>query len=279
MFVKQPPLLAMAWHLIAGGSEFAPGLMTLSFSIRLAVPSDIPAINPLFEILDEHHRVALPEVFREPTGARREPSWLDWVIAGPDGAILVAERTDANIRGLVVLVARLVPASVVRDVRRLVKIRELAVSTTARRVGNPANILPLKSAEIPIYFLDRQPLSFTSAVAAYDLASSYAVVARRPLGQPWRAHSRADHACRSASGALGPLVIPLCALDASLLCGLAVSGCACVVAAMNAINASRTARCLWSLVPRRADNRAKGADAEVASSLLSIRRVLAKLDS
>ena len=65
--------------------------MTLSFSIRPAVPSDITALDPLFEVVDEHHRVALPEVFREPTGSRREPSWLDWVIAGPDGAILVAE--------------------------------------------------------------------------------------------------------------------------------------------------------------------------------------------
>jgi hypothetical protein len=31
--------------------------MIPSVSVRLAVPSDIPAINPLFEVLDEHHRV------------------------------------------------------------------------------------------------------------------------------------------------------------------------------------------------------------------------------
>ena len=46
--------------------------MTLSVSIRPAVPSDIAAINHLFELLYEHHRVALPDVLRKPTGARRD---------------------------------------------------------------------------------------------------------------------------------------------------------------------------------------------------------------
>jgi len=109
--------------------------MTLSVSIRRAVPADIAAMNRLFEVLDEHHRVALPDVFRKPTGARREQSWLDWIIVGPDGAILVAEGPDAQIIGLVVLVARLVPAIVVRDARHVVEIRELVVSKPARRRG------------------------------------------------------------------------------------------------------------------------------------------------
>jgi GNAT superfamily N-acetyltransferase len=109
--------------------------MTLSVSIRRAVPADIAAMNPLFEVLDEHHRVALPEVFRKPTGARREQSWLDWIIAGPEGAILVAGGSEAKIIGLVVLVERLVPAIVVRDAKHFVEIRELVVSKPARRRG------------------------------------------------------------------------------------------------------------------------------------------------
>jgi GNAT superfamily N-acetyltransferase len=108
--------------------------MTLPVSIRPAVPSDIAAINPLFEELDEHHRIARPEIFRKPTGARREPVWLDQIIAGPDSAILVAE-TDARIMGLVVLIARLVPANVVCDARRFVEVCELVVSTRMRRIG------------------------------------------------------------------------------------------------------------------------------------------------
>jgi diamine N-acetyltransferase len=108
--------------------------MTLPVSIRPALPSEIAAMNPLFEEFDEHHRVARPEIFRKPTGARREPAWLDQIIAGPDSAILVAE-TDAKIIGLVVLIARLVPANVVCDARRFVEIRELVVTSGMRRIG------------------------------------------------------------------------------------------------------------------------------------------------
>jgi diamine N-acetyltransferase len=120
--------------------------MTPSVSIRPAVPSDIPAISPLFELLDEHHRVALPDVFRKPTGARREQSWLDWIIAGPDCTILVAEGTHAKIIGLVVLVSRSVPASVVRDARRFVEIRELVVGSTARRLGVARSLVDASKA-------------------------------------------------------------------------------------------------------------------------------------
>lgn len=109
--------------------------MPLAFFIRPAVPSDIAAMNPLFEELDEHHRAALPGIFRKPTAARREPAWLDEILAGPDSAILVAEATDARIIGLVVLVARSAPASVVRDARRFVEIHELVVGRRHRRAG------------------------------------------------------------------------------------------------------------------------------------------------
>jgi GNAT superfamily N-acetyltransferase len=107
--------------------------MTLSVSVRPALSSDIAAIVPLFEELDEYHRLALPEVFRKPTGARREQSWLDWAIAGPDQAILVAEGPE--IVGLVVLIARSVAANIVRDARRFVQVDQLVVSAAARRGG------------------------------------------------------------------------------------------------------------------------------------------------
>ena len=109
--------------------------MTFSFSIRPAVVWDIAIMDPLFEELDEHHRVALPEIFRKPTAARREPAWLDSVIAGPDHAILVAEGVDAKIMGLVVLITRSVPAIAVRDARQFVEITDLVVSSGMRRIG------------------------------------------------------------------------------------------------------------------------------------------------
>lgn len=115
--------------------------MTPSVSIRPAVQSDIPSLNPLFEALDEQHRIALPEVFRKPAGERREQSWFDWIIAGPDRAILVAERVDKRIIGLVVLIARSIPANVVRDARRFVEIDNLVVGVGARRSGVGRSLL------------------------------------------------------------------------------------------------------------------------------------------
>jgi GNAT superfamily N-acetyltransferase len=109
--------------------------MHFSVLIRPALPSYIAALMPLFEELDEHHRLALPAVFRKPAGARREQSWLDWVIAGPDQAILVAEGPQTDIAGLVVLIARSVAANSVRDARRFVEIDQLVVASAARRRG------------------------------------------------------------------------------------------------------------------------------------------------
>jgi GNAT superfamily N-acetyltransferase len=109
--------------------------MTLSVSIRPAVPPDVPSLTPLFEELDEHHRLALPEVFRKPAGAQREQSWFDWVIAGPDRTIFIAEIDNKKVIGLVVLIARSIPANVVRDARQFVEIRELVVAVGARRLG------------------------------------------------------------------------------------------------------------------------------------------------
>jgi hypothetical protein len=57
--------------------------MNLSFRVRQALPTEREALLPLFEELDEHHRLARPDVFRKPSGARREPALLDPLIAGP----------------------------------------------------------------------------------------------------------------------------------------------------------------------------------------------------
>jgi GNAT superfamily N-acetyltransferase len=109
--------------------------MSISISIRPAIPMDVAPLMPLFEELDEIHRLALPAVFRKPDGARREQSWLDWLIAGPEQTILVAEAPPADIVGLVVLIARSVAGNSVRDARRFVEIDQLVVASVARRRG------------------------------------------------------------------------------------------------------------------------------------------------
>ncbi len=120
--------------------------MTLPISIRPALPPDVAPLMPLFEELDEHHRLALPAVFRKPDGARREQSWLDRVIAGPDQAILMAEGVQAEIIGLVVLIERFVAANNVRHARQFVEIDQLVVASAARRRGVGRSLIEASKA-------------------------------------------------------------------------------------------------------------------------------------
>jgi ribosomal protein S18 acetylase RimI-like enzyme len=129
-----------------GGSENRSTTMSFSISIRPALHPDVPALIPLFEELDEYHRLVLPAVFRKPAGARREQSWLDWLIAGPDQAILVAEGPQTEILGLVVLIARSVAAHSVRDARRFVEIDQLVVASAARRRGVGRSLIEASKA-------------------------------------------------------------------------------------------------------------------------------------
>jgi diamine N-acetyltransferase len=147
MFVKQPPRVGCSqWMAYDAGGSNRSQTMSPSISIRPAVQADIPSLVPLFEVLDEHHRIALPEVFRKPAGARREESWLDWIMAGPDRAILVAEGIDREIIGLVVLILRSVPAIVVRDARRFVEIDQLVVGAGARGSGVGRSLIDASKA-------------------------------------------------------------------------------------------------------------------------------------
>jgi GNAT superfamily N-acetyltransferase len=156
--------------------------MTSSVSIRPAVQSDIPSLTPLFEALDEHHRVALPEVFRKPAGARREPSWLDWILAGPDRAILVAEGADKEIIGLVVLIERSIPAIVVRDARRFIEIDQFVVRAGARRSGVGQSLLEASKAwarERSISQLEVSAWSFNAgAIEFYSRLGFHRIVER-----------------------------------------------------------------------------------------------------
>jgi hypothetical protein len=63
----------------------------MDFSIRPAVKEDYAGLNVLFEELDEHHRKALPRIFRKPDGPARMQDFLLGVLADPDAAIFIAE--------------------------------------------------------------------------------------------------------------------------------------------------------------------------------------------
>ncbi len=103
--------------------------------IRLAVAKDFDQLCQLYEELDEHHRRARPDLFRAPSGARRERPFVEAFIAGPDSTILVAQTEAGRLLGLSAVIIRLVPSSAVRAERRFAEIENLVVRADARRRG------------------------------------------------------------------------------------------------------------------------------------------------
>lgn len=120
--------------------------MNLSFSIRHALLTEHESLCALFEELDEHHRLARPDVFRKPLGPRREASLLDQLIIGPDSVILVAEADKESLLGLAVLMINTVPVSIVCDARRFVYLESLIVRSDARRVGIGQSLIAASKA-------------------------------------------------------------------------------------------------------------------------------------
>lgn len=109
--------------------------MNPAITIRSASASDYAALEALFAALDEHHRLARPDVFQEPVGPRREASLLDALIAGPDSAILAAQSESGDLLGLAVLIVKTIPAAGVHRARRYVELENLIVRADARRQG------------------------------------------------------------------------------------------------------------------------------------------------
>jgi ribosomal protein S18 acetylase RimI-like enzyme len=103
--------------------------------IRPARDEDFDQLCDLYEELDEHHRRARPDLFRTPSGPRRERSFVRSLIAGPDSTILVAQAPSGRLLGLSTVIIRIVPASVIRDERRFAEIDSLVVRVDARRRG------------------------------------------------------------------------------------------------------------------------------------------------
>ncbi len=102
--------------------------------IRPAVWADYDRLCPLFAELDRHHREARPDLFHPIEGPARSPGLVRGLIEGADSAILVAERRE-GLMGLVLLIERRIPASLVRPGRRVVEVENLVVTETARGQG------------------------------------------------------------------------------------------------------------------------------------------------
>lgn len=101
--------------------------------IRSARSADYDSICTLIAELDRHHRVSRPDIFREPIGPTRDRTSIDQLIAGPNSTILVADHPAHSIIGLIILIAKPIPATIVSDARRIVEIDQLIVATAHRR--------------------------------------------------------------------------------------------------------------------------------------------------
>jgi GNAT superfamily N-acetyltransferase len=77
----------------------------MSIRIRPAVLGDYGALCTLFEELDEFHRQARPDFFRNFEGPARSWAQVGQWLAGPGSTVLVAER-EAGVVGLAVLLTR-----------------------------------------------------------------------------------------------------------------------------------------------------------------------------
>ena len=103
--------------------------------IRPASSDEHEMLRDLFWNSDEFHRRERPDIFLRPVGPQRSAEFLDATICGPDSTILVAKEPAKRLLGLVTLFARPIPASIVRDERRLVELDNLVVRADARRQG------------------------------------------------------------------------------------------------------------------------------------------------
>ncbi|WP_460253820.1 GNAT family N-acetyltransferase [Acidiphilium sp. MT5] len=101
--------------------------------IRPARSTDYDIICTLIAELDRHHRESRPDIFREPIGPTRDRTSIDQLIAGPNSTILVADHPDHGIIGLIILIAKSIPATIVSDARRIVELDQLIVATAHRR--------------------------------------------------------------------------------------------------------------------------------------------------
>ncbi len=106
----------------------------MSFSIRQAVDTDFAKLNDLFDELDEHHRKALPHIFRKPDGPPRTQDFLSGVLADQNAVIFVAEIQD-QIIGLVYAYIRVIPEIPIRIPCRAGEVDQIIVKQKYRQLG------------------------------------------------------------------------------------------------------------------------------------------------
>jgi diamine N-acetyltransferase len=106
----------------------------MEFSIRQATEKDFMGLNVLFEEIDEHHRKALPHIFKKPEGPARTRDFLAGVLADPSAVIFIAE-ISSQVIGLVYAYVRVIPEIPIRISCRAGEVDQIIVKKEYRRHG------------------------------------------------------------------------------------------------------------------------------------------------
>lgn len=149
------------------------------FSIRLATSDDYEQLCELWEVLDEYHRLALPQIFRRPNGPRRERAVVQSIIDGPGSTLFVAEAANKELLGFATVFVRSTRELPVRAEREFVEIDNMAVKPAARRKGIARSIVEasaawgkergLTSLELFVYDFNEVARSFYRAMGFSDV--------------------------------------------------------------------------------------------------------------
>jgi diamine N-acetyltransferase len=153
-----------------------------AFTVRPVRLDEFDALCRLWEVLDEHHRLVRPDWFRRPEGDRRRREDIAALIAGPDGALLVAADAGDRLLGLSGLFIRTWPGTPVRAERRVVEIDNIVVDPAARRRG-VATALVEASAEWArtrgFAAIELSVFEFNAEALAFYEATGFATMLRR----------------------------------------------------------------------------------------------------
>src|SRR5262245_45952167 len=141
--------------------------------IRHAVDGDYDDLCPLFADLDAVHRAARPDFFQAADGPPRTREFIAGLIAGPDSAILVAERAG-RLLGFAMLLLHTRSGLPIVVPRRIAIVENLFVDASLRRSGVGRALLARTRAwaeakhatyiEIAVHEFNRDAIRFYEAL-------------------------------------------------------------------------------------------------------------------
>jgi ribosomal protein S18 acetylase RimI-like enzyme len=106
----------------------------MKLEVRKAIPEDIPALNALFQQVDNYHSDGMPDYFQPAQQPARSREYLQGLIKDQNVGLFVAQR-DRQLAGFVHVEMRSSPAFAVFVQRLFAVVDNLGVQQDFRRQG------------------------------------------------------------------------------------------------------------------------------------------------